>query len=59
MPVYQKLLSQTNVFSTKGRMPFAGCADRRKIASDLIADREGEGEISLTKLQKQVLSSSR
>jgi DGQHR domain-containing protein len=58
MLVYLKRLPPTDVFSAKGGIPYAGRAGGRKIASDLIADLEDEGEISLSKLQKMILTSN-
>lgn len=57
MYTYLKRLPATDVFSAKGGIPYAGRAGGRKIASDLIVDLEEEGEISLTKLQKMILTS--
>jgi DGQHR domain-containing protein len=43
-------------FVSKGTLPYAGRAGGRKLANDLIADLESEGEISLAKLQKLILT---
>lgn len=54
---YLKKLPQTDVFSSKHGIPFAGKGGAQKIASHLIADLEDEGEVSLTKLQSMILGS--
>lgn len=43
-------------FASKETLPYAGRGGGRKLASDLIANLEDEGEISLSKLQKLILS---
>jgi DGQHR domain-containing protein len=55
MYAYLEKLPNKEVFTSRGGMPYAGRAGGRKIASDLIADLEEEGEISLSKLQKMIL----
>jgi DGQHR domain-containing protein len=55
MQSYLEMLPQTNAFTAKGGIPYAGRAGGRKIASDLVADLEEEGEVSLSKLQKMIL----
>ncbi len=52
---YLQKLPKPEVFSSGGGIPYAGRAGGRKIAADLIADLEEEGEISLSKLQKMIL----
>lgn len=52
---YLKMLPPSDALTSKGGIPYAGRAGGRKIASDLIADLEEEGEISLSRLQKMVL----
>ncbi len=52
---YLEKLPDKEVFTSRGGIPYAGRAGGRKIASDLIADLEEEGEISLSKLQKMIL----
>jgi len=42
-------------FSAKGTLAYAGRGGGRKLANDLIADLEDEGEISLSKLQQMIL----
>jgi hypothetical protein len=56
--VYLNKLPSADVFSAKHGIAYAGRAGGKKIASDLIADLEEEGEISLNKLQKMILDSS-
>jgi hypothetical protein len=51
----QKLPSPHESLSSKGGIPFGGRAGGRKIASDLIADLEDEGEVSMNRLQKMIL----
>ena len=41
--------------STKETLPYAGRGGGRKLANDLIANLEEEGEVSLSKLQKLIL----
>jgi DGQHR domain-containing protein len=41
-----------------GTAAFAGRGGGRKLANDLIANLEGDGEVSLSKLQKQILGQS-
>jgi hypothetical protein len=55
MVAYLQKLPETDILSSKGGIPYAGRAGGRKIASDLIADLEEEGEVSLSKLQKMIL----
>ncbi len=43
-------------FASKETLPYAGRGGGRKLANDLIANLEDEGEISLSKLQKLILS---
>ncbi len=43
-------------FLSKQPLPYAGRGGGRKLANDLIADLEDEGEVSLAKLQKLILS---
>jgi DGQHR domain-containing protein len=45
-------------FLSKQPLPYAGRGGGRKLANDLIADLEDEGEVSLAKLQKLILSES-
>jgi hypothetical protein len=52
---YLEKLPDKDIFSSKGGIPYAGRAGGRKISSDLIADLEEDGEISLSKLQKLIL----
>ena len=52
---YLRALPDKEVFSAKKGMAFAGRAGGRKIAADLVADLEEEGEISISKLQKMIL----
>jgi len=42
--------------ATKETLPYAGRGGGRKLANDLIANLENEGEISLAKLQKLILN---
>ena len=44
--------------STKETLPYAGRGGGRKLANDLIANLEEEGEVSLSKLQKLILGES-
>ena len=53
---YLKQLPQTDLLKSKGSLAYAGRSGGRKLANDLIADLEDEGEISLAKLQKMILS---
>jgi DGQHR domain-containing protein len=55
MFVYLKQIPGTEVFLAKEGIAYAGRAGGRKMASDLIADLEEEGEVSLSKLQKMIL----
>ena len=43
---------------SKQALPYAGRGGGRKLANDLIADLEDEGQVSLSKLQKLILSES-
>jgi DGQHR domain-containing protein len=52
---YLKQIPEANLFASKGKLPYAGRAGGRRLASDLIANLEDEGEISLNKLQKMIL----
>ncbi len=56
MLAYLKQLPESDVFTSKGGLPYAGRAGGRKLADDMIANLEEEGEISLNKLQKMILS---
>jgi DGQHR domain-containing protein len=51
----KKIPNPTEALSSKGGIPYAGRAGGRKLASDLIAELEDEGELSLQKLQKLIL----
>jgi hypothetical protein len=53
---YLQKLPESDVFTKKGSTPYAGRSGGRKIASDLVADLEEEGEVSLNKLQKMILT---
>lgn len=44
--------------STKETLPYAGRGGGRKLANDLLANLEEEGEVSLSKLQKLILGES-
>jgi DGQHR domain-containing protein len=44
--------------ATKETLPYAGRGGGRKLANDLIANLEEEGEVSLSKLQKLILGES-
>jgi DGQHR domain-containing protein len=55
---YLKKLPQPEVLTSKGGIAYAGRSGGKKIASDLIADLEEEGEISLTRLQKMIIDST-
>jgi len=56
--VYLKKLPESDLFSAKGSTPYAGRAGAKKIAGELIADLEEEGEISLRRLEKMILDST-
>jgi len=55
MLAYLKQLPSSDVFLANAPIAYAGRAGGKKMASDLIADLEEEGEVSLTKLQKMIL----
>jgi DGQHR domain-containing protein len=52
---YLQKVPNKEVFLAKSGIPYAGRSGGRRIASDLIANLEEEGEISLAKLQKMIL----
>jgi DGQHR domain-containing protein len=52
---YLKKLPNPEVLSSKHGIVYAGRSGGRKLASDLIAELEDEGELSLSKLQKLIL----
>jgi len=52
---YLKQVPNTDVFSSKGALPYAGRSGGRKLANDLLENLEEEGEISTSKLQKMIL----
>ena len=54
---YLKKLPDPEVFRARKGIAYAGRSGGRKLANDLIADLEEEGEISLTKLQRLILDS--
>jgi hypothetical protein len=56
MLTYLKQLPETDLLKSKGSLAYAGRSGGRKLANDLIADLEEEGEISLSNLQKMILS---
>ncbi len=58
MMAYLKQLPESDVFSSKGGLPYAGRAGGRKLADDIIANLEEEGEVSLNKLQKMILGNN-
>lgn len=58
MLTYLKQLPETDVLTSKVNLAYAGRSGGRRLANDLIADLEEEGEISLNKLQKMILSNS-
>jgi len=58
MLVYLKQIPAVDAFLAKGKLPYAGRAGGKKMASDLIRDLEEEGEVSLSKLQKMILGSN-
>lgn len=58
MLAYLKQLPDVDVFASKGNLTYAGRGGGRKLANDLIANLEGEGEISFSKLQKMILGES-
>ena len=53
---YLKQVQGHEIFQKKGDIGFAGRAGGKKLAFGLISDLEEEGEVSLTKLQKMILS---
>jgi hypothetical protein len=55
MLAYLKLLPGNDAFLANRAIAYAGRAGGKKMASDLIADLEEEGEVSLNKLQKMIL----
>lgn len=55
---YLKQIPESSLFASKGKSLYAGRAGGRKLANDLIANLEEEGEISLNKLQKMILGES-
>jgi len=54
---YLKQLPSESLAS-KETLPYAGRGGGRKLANDLIADLEDEGEVSLATLQKMILRES-
>ncbi|MGZ5436575.1 MAG: DGQHR domain-containing protein [Pyrinomonadaceae bacterium] len=56
MLTYLRQLPETDLLRSKGNLAYAGRSGGRKLANDLIADLEEEGEISLSNLQKMILS---
>lgn len=57
MYAYLKKLPETDILLARKGMAYAGRAGGRKLANDLIADLEDDGEISLSKLQRLILTS--
>lgn len=55
---YLKQVPNTDSFSSKGALPYAGRSGGRKLANDLLENLEEEGEISTNKLQKMILGES-
>jgi len=55
---YLRQLSDIDILQKSGSLPYASRGGGRKLANDLIKDLEEEGEVSLTKLQKQILGSA-
>ena len=58
MFAYLHKLPDKEVFSRRGAIALAGRAGGKKIAGDLMKDLEEEGEVSMSKLQKMILSSN-
>jgi DGQHR domain-containing protein len=52
---YLKQLPDTEIFTKKGSLPYAGRGGGRLLANEVIANLQDEGEISLSKLQKMIL----
>jgi len=55
MLAYLKQLPNTALLSTKTGLAYAGRGGGRKMATDLIANLEEPGEVSLSRLQKMIL----
>jgi hypothetical protein len=55
---YLRQVPNTDVFSSKGTLTYAGRSGGRKLANDLLENLEEEGEISTSKLQKMILGES-
>lgn len=55
MLVYLKQIPNTTLISTKTGLAYAGRGGGRKMANDIIANLEEQGEVSLNRLQKMIL----
>ncbi len=55
---YLRKITQKETLTVKGKVGYVGRAGGRRLANDLIADLEEEGEISTSKLQKMILGSN-